>query len=51
MAAPEVDAIFSDVFGPVVDWYSGGVRDGEKLGTAKDLDVDCAVFAVVWRTK
>jgi FMN phosphatase YigB (HAD superfamily) len=32
MAAPEVDAVFFDAFGTVVDWYGGVVRDGERLG-------------------
>lgn len=51
MAAPEVDAVFFDVFGTVVDWYGGVVRDGEKLGEEKGLEVDWGAFAVAWRTR
>jgi 2-haloacid dehalogenase len=32
-----------------VDWRSGVVRDGEKLGEAKGLDVDWGAFADAWR--
>lgn len=49
MALPDVDALVFDVFGTVVDWRSGVIRDGEKLGDAKDLDVDWAAFADAWR--
>ena len=51
MAAPEVDVVFFDVFGTVVDWYGGVVRDGEKLGKEKGLKVDWGAFAVAWRTR
>ena len=49
MTLREVDALVFDVFGTVVDWRSGVVRDGERLGEAKGLDVDWAAFADAWR--
>lgn len=49
MTLPDVDALVFDVFGTVVDWRSGVVRDGRKLGEAKELDVDWAAFADAWR--
>jgi 2-haloacid dehalogenase len=51
MSAPEVDAVFFDVFGTVVDWYGGVVRDGERLGEEKGLEVDWCAFAVAWWTR
>jgi hypothetical protein len=38
-----------DVFGTVVDWRSGVIRDSEKLDEAKGLDVEWTVFADAWR--
>lgn len=49
MTLSDVDALVFDVFGTVVDWRSGVIRDGEKLGEAKGLDVDWAAFADAWR--
>jgi len=49
MTLRDVDALVFDVFGTVVDWRSGVVRDGERLGEAKGLDVDWAAFADAWR--
>jgi 2-haloacid dehalogenase len=49
MTLPEVDALVFDVFGTVVDWRSGVVRDGQRLGEARGLDVDWASFADAWR--
>ncbi|MFC7008906.1 HAD family hydrolase [Halalkalicoccus salilacus] len=49
MTLPDVDALVFDVFGTVVDWRSGVVRDGRRLGEAKELDVDWAAFADAWR--
>lgn len=49
MPTPEVDAILFDVFGTVVDWRSGIIRDGRKLNREKNLDVDWAAFADAWR--
>ena len=47
--ALNVDALVFDVFGTVVDWRSGIIRDGERLSEAKGLDVDWAAFADAWR--
>ncbi|MFB6171672.1 MAG: haloacid dehalogenase type II [Haloarculaceae archaeon] len=49
MTLADVDALAFDVFGTVVDWRSGVVRDGERLGEARGLDVDWAAFADAWR--
>lgn len=49
MTAPDVDALVFDVFGTVVDWRSGVIRDGERLNKAKEMDVDWATFADAWR--
>ena len=49
MTLGDVDALVFDVFGTVVDWRSGVIRDGERLGEAKGLDVDWAAFADAWR--
>ncbi|MFB6303675.1 MAG: haloacid dehalogenase type II [Haloferacaceae archaeon] len=49
MTPPDVDALVFDVFGTVVDWRSGVVRDGERLGEAKGLSVDWEAFADAWR--
>ena len=45
----EIKALTFDVFGTVVDWRSGIIRDGEALGRAKGLGVDWARFADAWR--
>lgn len=49
MTLLNVDALVFDVFGTVVDWRSGVVRDGERLGEAKGIDVDWEAFADAWR--
>ena len=49
MVPPDVDALVFDVFGTVVDWRSGVIRDGEKLGAKRDVDVDWEAFADAWR--
>ncbi len=49
MTPPDVDALVFDVFGTVVDWRRGVIRDGEQLTEAKGLDVDWAAFADAWR--
>jgi 2-haloacid dehalogenase len=48
-AAPRVRALVFDVFGTVVDWRSGIVRDGAALSAAKGVDVDWPAFADAWR--
>ena len=45
----KVRALAFDVFGTVVDWRSGVVREGEALGRAKGLRVDWAALAEAWR--
>jgi 2-haloacid dehalogenase len=42
-------ALTFDVFGTVVDWRSGVIREGEALGRAKGLTVDWPAFADAWR--
>lgn len=49
MTAPDVDALLFDVFGTVVDWRSGVIRDGERVGAERDLDADWAAVADAWR--
>ena len=49
MGVSDADALLFDVFGTVVDWRSGVVRDGRALGEEKDLDVDWEAFADAWR--
>ena len=44
-----VKALAFDVFGTVVDWRSGIIREGEELGREKNLHVDWAAFADAWR--
>jgi 2-haloacid dehalogenase len=47
--AATVKALTFDVFGTVVDWRSGIIREGEALGRARGLTVDWARFADAWR--
>lgn len=49
MTAPTVDALVFDVFGTVVDWRSGIIRAGTKIGESNSLTVDWAAFADAWR--
>lgn len=49
MTVPEVEALLFDVFGTVMDWRGGVIRDGERLGREKGLDVDWPAFADAWR--
>ena len=44
-----IKALTFDVFGTVVDWRSSVIRDGERLGERKGLDIDWAAFADAWR--
>lgn len=46
-----IRALTFDVFGTVVDWRAGVVRDGRALGAAKGLDVDWGAFADAWRAR
>lgn len=45
----DIKALTFDVFGTVVDWRSGIIREGEALGRAKSIAVDWARFADAWR--
>jgi 2-haloacid dehalogenase len=48
---PAPAALVFDVFGTVVDWRSTVIREGEKLGQEKNLDVDWPAFADAWRSR
>ena len=45
----DVRILVFDTFGTVVDWRSGVIAEGEKLGRAKGLMIDWATFADAWR--
>ncbi len=45
----DIKALTFDVFGTVVDWRGGIIREGEALGRAKGIAVDWARFADAWR--
>lgn len=47
--APPVKALLFDVFGTVVDWRSGVIRESEWLGEEKGVSIDWAAFADAWR--
>ena len=49
MSVPEVSALAFDVFGTVVDWRGGIIREGTALSAAKGLQVDWGEFADQWR--
>jgi 2-haloacid dehalogenase len=49
MTVPTVDALVFDVFGTVVDWRSGVIRDGKRISKSKDITIDWAAFADAWR--
>ena len=44
-----IKALAFDVFGTVVDWRGGVIRDGEALAAAKGVTVDWPAFADAWR--
>lgn len=46
-----IKGLVFDIFGTVVDWRSGVIRDCEELGRSKNLAVDWAAFADEWRGK
>jgi 2-haloacid dehalogenase len=46
---PEIDALTFDVFGTVVDWRGGILRDAAALGAKHGLPVDWGQFADAWR--
>lgn len=45
----DVRALAFDVFGTIVDWRSGVIRDGQELNRKRDLEVDWTAFADEWR--
>jgi len=45
-----VKALTFDVFGTVVDWRGGIIREASALGRAKRRDADWAKFADLWRS-
>lgn len=48
---PEIRALLFDVFGTVVDWRSGIIRDGEAFAARNRIEgVDWAAFADRWRS-
>ena len=49
MKTPKVCALVFDVFGTVVDWRGGLIREGNALGATKRVSVDWAAFADAWR--
>jgi len=49
MSTSTVNALCFDVFGTVVDWRSGVIRDGRSLGREANLDIDWPAFVDAWR--
>lgn len=49
MEVSEIKALTFDVFGTVVEWRDGIVREAEKLGRSKGIDADWGRFADEWR--
>ncbi len=47
----EVEVLFFDVFGTVVDWRSSVIRELEQFGRSQGLERDWAAFADEWRGK
>ena len=45
----EIKALIFDVFGSVVDWRSGIIREGEAVGRRLGIEIDWAAFADGWR--
>jgi 2-haloacid dehalogenase len=45
----QIKALLFDVFGTVVDWRGGVIRDVAELARAKGAEVDAAAFADAWR--
>src|ERR1700726_3137685 len=46
---PEVQALFFDVFGTVVDWRNGVAREAERILKPMGYDLDWLAFADAWR--
>jgi 2-haloacid dehalogenase len=49
MDLTSVKALTFDVFGTVVDWRSTIIREGQRLGEVKGIQLDWAHFADAWR--
>jgi len=49
MNQSNIRALTFDVFGTVVDWRSGIVREGEAIGRARNIQLDWGKFADAWR--
>lgn len=49
--APTIKALLFDVFGTVVDWRGGVIRDVTTMAEAKGTEVDAAAFADAWRAE
>ena len=47
--ADEVRALTFDVFGTVVDWRAGVIREASAIGAAKGIEADWGAFAAEWR--
>lgn len=45
-----IKALTVDVFGTVTDWYSTIIREGEQIGSQKQISVDWGQFAKKWRS-
>ncbi|MDE0298949.1 MAG: haloacid dehalogenase type II [Candidatus Poribacteria bacterium] len=45
-----IKALTVDVFGTVTDWYSTIIREGEQIGSQKQISLDWAEFAKKWRS-
>ncbi len=45
----EIRALTFDVFGTVVDWRTGIIREAEAIGHSRGLRIDAANFADAWR--
>jgi 2-haloacid dehalogenase len=48
---PEVQALFFDVFGTVVDWRNGVAREAEKILKPLGYSLDWLAFADAWRAE
>jgi len=48
---PEVQALFFDVFGTVVDWRTGVARDAERILKPMGYSLDWLAFASAWRNE
>jgi len=48
---PQVQALFFDVFGTVVDWRRGVAREAEKILTPLGHSLDWLAFADAWRAE